>query len=156
MFASPRQDGAGAVLYPGPRAIGHCRACWPVPDETIARLAEIDADLAACETVHLGGHRLDPGDEIALAVRRVMGRPDLSILSLAAPFVPIFRELLEMRYLRREPLPLDNRKLVGMIGAEPHTPLDEAISRSLAGPGCLSPNPIAAAGEAAIASSPAN
>jgi hypothetical protein len=34
--------------------------------------------------------------------------------------------------------PLHNRKLVGLIGREPHTPLDEAIRRTLVGFGSLS------------------
>ena len=59
------------------------------------------------------------------------------LLSLASPFVTTFREVREMRYLWRQPLQLDNRKLVGLLGSEPHTPLDEAIRRTLIGFGSL-------------------
>jgi hypothetical protein len=45
--------------------------------------------------------------------------------------------MIELRYLWRVPLRLDNRKLATLIGPEPHTPLDEAVRRSLAGLGCL-------------------
>ena len=38
---------------------------------------------------------------------------------------------------KRQPVRLDNRKLVGVLGAEPHTPLDVAIERTLEGLGCL-------------------
>ena len=46
-----------------------------------------------------------------------------------------------MRYLWREPLRLDNARLVAFLGAEPHTPLDEAVRETLEGLGCL---PVAA------------
>jgi hypothetical protein len=42
-----------------------------------------------------------------------------------------------MRYLWRQPVRLDNRKLVGVLGAEPHTPLDVAVERTLEGLHCL-------------------
>jgi nucleoside-diphosphate-sugar epimerase len=82
--------------------------------------------------------------EIAEAIRRAAGRPRAPILPfpaallyLAAPFSPTLREIIEMRYLWREPLRLDNRKLRTLIGAEPHTPLDDAVRTSLAALGCL-------------------
>jgi nucleoside-diphosphate-sugar epimerase len=134
----------GAVTYPGARDVGHCWAYLPDLGEAIAQLAALDDRLADCETVHFGGYWLERGDEIAQAVRRVVGRPDLPIralpwpaIYLAAPFVTMLREMLEMRYLWRKPLRLDNRKLIGLLGAEPHRPLDEAIRRTLIGLGCL-------------------
>jgi nucleoside-diphosphate-sugar epimerase len=45
--------------------------------------------------------------------------------------------LLEMRYLWRVPLRMDNARLRAVIGAEPHTPLDEAVEATLVGLGCL-------------------
>lgn len=127
-----------SVTYPGRREVGHAWAYLPDMAETVARLAEIETDLPAFDVFHFGGHWLEPGVEIAHAVRRVVGRPDLPIrafpwpvVRLAAPFVPLMRELLEMRYLWQVPLRLDNRKLVARLGAEPHTPLDEAVARTL-------------------------
>ena len=58
-------------------------------------------------------------------------------IRLAAPFVTTFREMLEMRYLWHLPLRMDNAPLVSLIGAEPHTPLDQAVESSLIGLGCL-------------------
>ena len=49
----------------------------------------------------------------------------------------MFREVREMRYLWRQPLQLDNRKLVAFLGAEPHTDLDRAVGDTLQGMGCL-------------------
>jgi nucleoside-diphosphate-sugar epimerase len=42
-----------------------------------------------------------------------------------------------MRYLWREPLRMDNSRLVAFLGHEPHTPLDDAIRISLQELGCL-------------------
>jgi hypothetical protein len=53
-------------------------------------------------------------------------------LRLLSPFSPFLRELLEMRYLWREPLRLGNKKLIGLIGDEPHTPLDQAVGAAIA------------------------
>jgi nucleoside-diphosphate-sugar epimerase len=133
-----------AVTYPGLHDVGHSWAYLPDLAETIARLVALDEAMPAFEMVHFQGHWLEQGGEMAQSVRRVTGRPDLPIrrfvwpvIYLGAPFVTLFRELLEMRYLWRQPLRLDNRKLVGLIGREPHTPLDEAIRRTLIGFGSL-------------------
>jgi nucleoside-diphosphate-sugar epimerase len=45
--------------------------------------------------------------------------------------------MLEMRYLWREPLRMDNSRLVAPLGQEPHTPLDDAVKETLKGLGCL-------------------
>ena len=42
-----------------------------------------------------------------------------------------------MRYLWRNPLRMDNARLVLVLGREPHTPLDEAVEATLGGLGCL-------------------
>jgi nucleoside-diphosphate-sugar epimerase len=132
------------VIYPGWRNVGHAFAYLPDLAETIARLAEIDARLAPVETVHVAGHWLERGVELAEAIRRVAGAPRAPILPvpaallyLAAPFSTMLRETIEMGYLWRTPIRLDNRKLVALIGSEQHTPLDEAVRASLAALGCL-------------------
>ena len=45
--------------------------------------------------------------------------------------------MLEMRYLWEKEVRLDNSKLVGTLGSEPHTPLDVALRATLIGQGCL-------------------
>ena len=72
------------------------------------------------------------------------GNPELPIRSfpwllvwLASPFSAFMRELIEMRYLWRLPLRLDNAKLVARLGAEPHTLLDQAVAAVLKGMGAL-------------------
>jgi nucleoside-diphosphate-sugar epimerase len=137
-----------AVTYPGEPGIGHAWAYLPDLAEAIVRLADIEAALPPFDSVHFGGHWLEPGIAIAEAVRRVSGNPDLPIrrapwtlYRLAAPFVTVLREVLEMRYLWRVPLRLDNAKLVSLIGPEPHTPLDEALRRTLSALSCLAEMP---------------
>ena len=126
------------MRYPGDGRIGHAWAYVPDLAQTVARLAAMEADLPAFEMLNFGGHWLEHGIEITEAVRRVLGRPDLPIrpfpwllVHLGAPFVTFMREVIEMRYLWKEPLRLDNSKLVRLLGAEPHTPLDQAIRLTL-------------------------
>ena len=78
------------------------------------------------------------------AARRVTGQPRLPIqpfpypmIYALSPFVEMFRELLEMRYLWRKPVGLSNAKLVAFLGEEPHTPLDAAVRATLSDMGCL-------------------
>jgi nucleoside-diphosphate-sugar epimerase len=47
------------------------------------------------------------------------------------------RELLEMRYLWRQPVRMSNARLLAVLEREPHTPLEEAVEATLAGLGCL-------------------
>jgi nucleoside-diphosphate-sugar epimerase len=42
-----------------------------------------------------------------------------------------------MRYLWSQSLRMDNAKLVATLGAEPRTPLDTAVKRTLESLGCL-------------------
>jgi nucleoside-diphosphate-sugar epimerase len=55
----------------------------------------------------------------------------------AAPFVTTLREMLEMRYLWREPLRMDNARITAVLGREPLTPLDTAVEAALTELGCL-------------------
>lgn len=133
-----------AVRYPGTRTIGHAWACLPDLAAAIADLADRERSLGDFDCFHFGGHWLGPGDTLVEAVRRVVGNPDLPVrrmpwplIHLASPFWGFARELLEMRYLWQVPLRLDNRKLVALLGGEPHTALDAAVRHTLEGLGCL-------------------
>jgi len=133
-----------SVSQPGPRDVGHAWAYLPDLAETMVRLAEREAELADFDVFHFRGHWLERGVELAEAIRRAVGNPRLPIhafpwpaIYLASPFVTLFREMLEMRYLWRAPLKLDNSKLVAFLGEEPHTPLDQAVRDSLVGLKCL-------------------
>jgi len=143
VFAQPGQP-VRMMFRPGPAKIGHAWGYLPDLAETMTRLVERADDLADFEVFHFGGHWTQPGADMPSAVRRVLNRPNLPVLpfpwpviTLVSPFMETFREMLEMRYLWRQPLRLDNAKLVAFLGAEPHTPLDRAVHDSLEGLGCL-------------------
>jgi nucleoside-diphosphate-sugar epimerase len=143
------------VIYPGRRGVGHSFAYLPDLAEAVARLADIEATFAPAEVVHFAGHWLERGEEIAEAIRRVAGVPQAAILPfprlllyLGAIASPTLREAIEMGYLWQKPLRLGNHKLVALIGAEPHTPLDQAVRSSLEALGCLPPALISARSQA--------
>lgn len=133
-----------AVTYPGRHDAGHAWAYLPDLAETIARLAGREAELGAFETFHFAGHYLEPGLEMAHAIRRVAGVPDAPIrrlpwrtVRLMGIFHETYRELTEMRYLWDATLQQDNRKLLAFLAEEPHTPLDTAVHETLALLDCL-------------------
>ena len=123
-----------AIRTPERPGVGHAWAYLPDLAETIALLADREAELEPAETVHFAGHVLQ-GRQMAEAVSRASGgalpvRPfPWALVYAAAPFMTMMRELIEMRYLWRETILLDNAKLLTFLGAEPHTPLDTAIGR---------------------------
>jgi nucleoside-diphosphate-sugar epimerase len=132
------------ILYPGKSATGHAWAYLPDLAETMMRLVEQESRLSSFETFHFGGHWDADGTAMVGAIRRTSGHADAPVRKfpwplvwLASPFVPLFRETLEMRYLWREPLRLDNSRLVDFLGGEPHTPLDTAVRNTLAGLGSV-------------------
>ncbi|MGO9135698.1 MAG: NAD-dependent epimerase/dehydratase family protein [Methylovirgula sp.] len=133
-----------AIVYPGKREVGHAWAYLPDIAETALRLIARDAELPNFAMFHFDGHWFPRGVEIAEAVRTATGNARLPIrpfpwivVWLAAPFVETFREMLEMTYLWRQPVRLDNRKLVSFLDEEPHTPTVEAVRTTLKGLGCL-------------------
>jgi nucleoside-diphosphate-sugar epimerase len=134
-----------AIGYPGRPGTGHQWAYLPDVAETMVRLVGIGETLPPFATFHMEGHWDEDGSAMIGAIRRVVGNPRLKVrsfpwrlLALASPFVPLFRELREMRYLWETPIRMNNARLVGKLGREPHTPLDKAVQATLTGLGCLS------------------
>jgi len=133
-----------AVYAPGPVSVGHAFAYLPDLAETLARLLDRESELADFESFHFAGHWLARGDEMADAIRAASADPKIPlrpfpypVLYALSPFVEMFRELLEMRYLWQKPVGLSNAKLVAFLGAEPHTPLAYAIHATLSDMGCI-------------------
>jgi nucleoside-diphosphate-sugar epimerase len=133
-----------SVYSPGPANIGHDWAYLPDLAETTAQLLDREDRLARFDVFHFRGQWMDRADELGASLRRVTGQPRLAIkpfpypmIYALSPFVETFRELIEMRYLWRRPIGLDNAKLVRFLGAEPHTPLDQALRATVADMGCL-------------------
>jgi nucleoside-diphosphate-sugar epimerase len=132
------------LTYPGKAAAGHAFAYLPDVARTIALLLDRASELEPFAVFHFRGHWFDRGISLAEAARRVAGAPKAWIMPfpwplvyLLAPFVETFREMIEMRWLWKQPLELDNDKLVAFLGEEPHTPLDVALRETLHGLGCL-------------------
>ena len=133
----------GSISYPGPRDLGHEWAYLPDFGATVALLLEREDELAAFERFHFGGHWVD-GTTMLRAMQKATANPKLTLgsfpwwlVTLASPFVTIFREVSEMRYLWEQPMQLDNRKLAAFLGQEPHTNLDAAVGDTLGGMGCV-------------------
>ena len=133
-----------AVTYPGRPDVGHAWAYLPDFAEAIARLVEREDALGTFEAFHFGGHWFERGGEMAERVREAAGVPEApirrlpwTILLALSPFVRLFREMTELRYLWKIPVRLDNTKLRGMLGEEPHTEIDVALRRTLKALGCI-------------------
>jgi len=134
------------VRQPSARGVGHAWSYVPDVARTMLELIARRDSLPAFATFHMAGHWDADGAQIVDAICRVARRHGLepqrkpfpwAIVRAVSPFVTTLRELMEMRYLWREPLQLDNARLVATLGREPHTPLDEAIEATLIGLGCL-------------------
>ncbi|HKT99130.1 MAG TPA: NAD-dependent epimerase/dehydratase family protein [Paraburkholderia sp.] len=137
------------VREPGTRGVGHAWAYVPDVARAIRELIEMRATLAPFARFHIAGHWDADGTQMAAAICRVAQRHGLHaqrkpfpwpLIYAAAPFATTPREMLEMRYLWRAALQLDNARLVATLGREPHTPLDAAVEATLAGLGCLGAN----------------
>lgn len=133
-----------AVTYPGAPGEGHAWAYLPDLADTMVRLAEQEARLGVFETFHFGGHWDQDGTRMVEAIRRAAGNPKMAVrrlpwraLRLLSPFVALFREIGEMRYLWQQPFALDNAKLLRFLGSETHTPLDVAVEAALRGLRCI-------------------
>jgi nucleoside-diphosphate-sugar epimerase len=127
-----------AITYPGAPGVGHAWAYLPDLADTMVRLVEQEDRLGVFETFHFAGHFDGDGMRMVEAIRRAAGKPALPVrrlpwwaLRLLSPFVPLFREMAEMRYLWRQPFELDNAKLLRFLGSETHTPLDSAVGAAL-------------------------
>jgi len=133
-----------AIVNPGSKGIGHQWAYLPDVARTMAELVERADELEPFAVFHMQGHWDSDGTGFVEAIRRVLGDPKVPVrafpwwlVGAAAPVVPLFRELKEMRYLWTNPVRMRNERLVAFLGHEPNTPLDDAVSSTLAGLGCL-------------------
>lgn len=132
------------ITYPGLPRVGHQWAYLPDVAETMVQLLEKGDALERFAVFHMQGHWDADGTQMIDAIRRSAGNPGIKVrrmpwhlMRLASPFVPLFRELVEMRYLWSTPVRMTNERLTAMLGAEPHTPLDVAVRNTLIGLGCI-------------------
>jgi nucleoside-diphosphate-sugar epimerase len=150
-----------AISNPASPGVGHQWAYLPDVAETMVRLLELGEALPPVAVYQMEGHWDGDGMQMAAAIARAAGQPQLKagafpwwLVTLAAPFVTVFRELREMRYLWRQPVRMSNARLRKALGTEPHTPLDVAVRRTLQGQGCL-PADESAHAAAQVSASPA-
>jgi nucleoside-diphosphate-sugar epimerase len=134
----------GHLTYLGERDVLGAWAYVPDLARTFVAVAQQRAVLPRFEVLHFAGHSLTGQDwvsalnPLARKQRWVRAASPLKFRQLPWPFlrmgalvVPTWAALLGLRYLWQTPHTLDNTKLVGLIGAEPHTRLDEAATAAL-------------------------
>jgi nucleoside-diphosphate-sugar epimerase len=123
------------IRNPARPGVGHQWAYLPDVAETMVRLVERADRLPAFAVYHMDGFYDEDGTQMVAAIQRVAGGKVKAfpwwVVPLASPFVTLMRELREMRYLWRTPLRMSNDRLVAELGAEPHTPIDEAVRATL-------------------------
>jgi len=137
---------AGKLVYPGPLERAHAWAYLPDLARAFVRLAARDG-CAAATRLHFAGHTLT-GAELLAGLERAAGRIGIvpprgwrhgampwPIIRAGGLVVPMWRELAEMAYLWRVPHALDGTALCAAIGEPTRTPLDAALSATLAGLG---------------------
>jgi nucleoside-diphosphate-sugar epimerase len=132
----------GKLVYPGPMdGVPHAWAYLPDLAQAFVALAE-RRGAEAHERLHFEGHTLTGRELLEGLARAAMHLGWIEHVHakpmawwpwhLAAPFVPLLRELLAMRYLWDRPHRLDGTRLRERLGdALPHTPLDEALIATL-------------------------
>ena len=127
----------GQFIYPGNPDIDHAWAYLPDLTQVFVRVAGLRAQLRGHRRLHFAGHTLT-GNAFKAAAEAVVGRElrtgnlPWGFIRLAAPFKPMWRELLAMRYLWERPHALDDPALRALIGSVPHTPLPQALRSALA------------------------
>ncbi|WP_046168210.1 NAD(P)H-binding protein [Chromobacterium vaccinii] len=134
------------IQNPAMPGIGHQWSYLPDVASNIVELLARRESLEPFATFHLGGYWDADGTQVAQAIRRALQKHGVNakvdafpwwLIRLIAPFNATLREVMEMRYLWRKPVRMDNGKLLGVLGRERVTPLDEAVEATLKGLGCL-------------------
>ena len=116
--------------------IVHGWAYLPDLAKTFVALADKRDMLGSYEALHFAGHSVTDLQMKAAAERVVGRRLKLAqlpwwLLRAGAPFIPMWRALVSMSYLRFEPHRLVSGRLERIIGSVPHTALDQAVADAL-------------------------
>jgi nucleoside-diphosphate-sugar epimerase len=104
-----------------------------------AMLLEQRAQLDEFDTFHFAGHLADPQRDFLERIATLAGHPDLAIrqapwwlIQLRGWFDPVAREVLELRYLWDHAVVLDGTRLGRILQAFMPTPIDDAITATIA------------------------
>ena len=133
----------GSLAYPGPRDVTHAWAYLPDMARAMVGLAELD-ELPDHVDIPFEGYTLT-GTQLMDALEDVVRSQGLGragafrrsgapwpVFQAMAWFLPLWREILDMRYLWQTPHGLDGRALARWLPAFRATPLPEALRASLA------------------------
>ena len=142
----------GRVTWPGPLDISRPWAYLPDLARTLVKVAEVRHRLSVFDTLHFAGQQVTAQQWVqvlcAVAVEqgwasdaRVVrvGQLPWPLLRMAGLVLPTYAALADVRYLWSTPHRLDNTRLAALIGAEPHTPFEQAVRRALHDLGLLAP-----------------
>ncbi|WP_417355765.1 NAD-dependent epimerase/dehydratase family protein [Gallaecimonas pentaromativorans] len=146
-FAQWVRPGKAVTRVVNPGSCGHQWAYLPDLAKAMVEVLVKRQQLPAFSNLHFEGHWDSDGKQMANAIAdvarrhsgktpRMVGFPWTWVPALGL-FNETLRELNEMRYLWQQPVRLDNSRLRALLGAEPHTPLHQAVEESLRGLGCL-------------------
>lgn len=139
----------GRFVYPANLDTVHAWAYLPDLAHTFVQVAERHAQLRGHYRLHFAGHAVT-GQQMREAMQAATGRAlrptslPWGVLRLGAPVVPMWREMLAMRYLWQRPHQLDDSGLRALVGTVHQTPLPLAVLASLRELGLL-PQPPASA-----------
>jgi nucleoside-diphosphate-sugar epimerase len=128
----------GSLLYPGPTHTAHAWAYVPDLARAYERLATREAELPDFARYHFAGHTLTGSAlldsiEAAMQPRQPYRRKQLpwGLIGAVGRIYRPWGALHEMAYLWQRPHRLDGQALRAVIGEEPHTPLQQAVTESL-------------------------
>ena len=116
---------------------GHSWAYLPDLAETFASLLDDPNQLQPFERLQFQGLYDASGEDLIEALRRVTGRAlpvrqfPWWLMKALAPFGGFPREAAEIAPYWKHPVRLDNGRLVALLGAEPATPVDDALRATL-------------------------
>lgn len=130
------------ICQPGTPGVGHQWAYLPDFARTVSGLLQQRAILPRHAVFHTAGHWDADGQTLVRTLAQLVAqeqgqRPAIRrfpwwALRCTAPVHAMSRELLEMRWLWRQPLRLSNHRLCAALGqGEPHTPWAQALRACL-------------------------
>jgi nucleoside-diphosphate-sugar epimerase len=134
----------GVFTYPGGLDVATAWAYLPDLARSFVAVAERRAQLKGFAVLHFAGHSITARQwlEALTPLAQAQGwvrqgdsvrykRLPWALIRLGGLVVPTWASLAEMRYLWDVPHRLDNTRLMALLGAEPHTPLQAAVSTAL-------------------------
>jgi nucleoside-diphosphate-sugar epimerase len=130
------------MINPG-KGVGHSWAYLPDLAEAFARLLMMPEKLKPFERVQFEGIWDPDGTMLPEIIRKITARnlPEYAfpwwLMRLLAPFGGFPHAVHDIAPYWQNPVRFDNRRLVELLGTEPHTPVETAIRETLREMGCI-------------------